>query len=117
MWGTEGMDISVLVSMARTCNKVGIFPRIAVENITKNPKWRIFETIKTTQKEYGRINHHNAENLLEIHVWRPEQIPIKHASIVPDLECQCITNPHTLKVLNLANPSSIIFLHALFCTF
>ena len=34
---------SVMVSVARTCQKVGMFPRIAVENAVKDPDWRIFK--------------------------------------------------------------------------
>ena len=40
----EGREVfSVLISVARTCYKQGIFPRVAVENIIRNPDWSIFE--------------------------------------------------------------------------
>ena len=34
---------SVLVSVARTCRKLGIFPRTAVENLIRDPDWRLFK--------------------------------------------------------------------------
>ena len=40
----EGRQVfSVMVSVARTCQKVGMFPRMAVENAVKDPDWRIFK--------------------------------------------------------------------------
>ena len=40
----EGREVfSVLVSVARTCHKRGIFPRVAVENLVRDPGWSIFE--------------------------------------------------------------------------
>ena len=40
----EGRAVfSVLVSVARTCYKRGIFPRIAVEELAKDPDWSIFK--------------------------------------------------------------------------
>ena len=34
---------SVLVSVARTCQKIGMFPRTAVERMIEDPDWRIFK--------------------------------------------------------------------------
>ena len=40
----DGMNVfAVLVSVSRTCYKQGIFPRIAVEELIKNPDWSIFK--------------------------------------------------------------------------
>ena len=40
----EGRKVfSVLVSVARTCRKLGIFPRTAVENLIRDPDWRLFK--------------------------------------------------------------------------
>ncbi len=40
----EGREVfSVLVSVARTCRKLGIFPRTAVENLVRDPDWRLFK--------------------------------------------------------------------------
>ena len=40
----EGMKVfSVLVSVARTCHKQGILPRIAVESLIRDPGWKIFK--------------------------------------------------------------------------
>ena len=40
----EGRHVfSVLVSVARTCQKMGIFPRMAVERMIEDPDWRIFK--------------------------------------------------------------------------
>ena len=39
----EGREVfSVLVSVARTCQNLGMFPRVAVEHAIKDPDWRIF---------------------------------------------------------------------------
>ena len=41
--GLEGRQASpVLVSVARTCQKLGVFPRVAVERTVMDPDWRIF---------------------------------------------------------------------------
>ncbi|MCE2499111.1 MAG: hypothetical protein J4F28_09070, partial [Nitrosopumilaceae archaeon] len=34
---------SVMVSVARTCQKMGMFPRAAVESAVRDPDWRIFK--------------------------------------------------------------------------
>ena len=40
----EGREVfSVLVSVARTCHKLGIFPRTAAENLVRDPDWRLFK--------------------------------------------------------------------------
>ena len=40
--GRGGREVfSVPVSVARTCQKMGMFPRMAVENAIKDPDWRI----------------------------------------------------------------------------
>ena len=40
----EGRQVfSVLVSVARTCQKMGMFPRMAVERMIEDPDWRIFK--------------------------------------------------------------------------
>ena len=40
----EGMQVfSVLISVARTCHKQGILPRIAVESLIKDPDWKLFK--------------------------------------------------------------------------
>ncbi|MBI1657330.1 MAG: hypothetical protein IS632_00940, partial [Thaumarchaeota archaeon] len=40
----EGREVfSVLVSVARTCRKLDIFPRTAVENLIRDPDWRLFK--------------------------------------------------------------------------
>ena len=40
----EGREVfSVLVSVARTCHKLGIFPRTAVECLIRDPDWRLFK--------------------------------------------------------------------------
>lgn len=40
----EGREVfSVLVSVARTCRKLGIFPRTAVECLIRDPDWRLFK--------------------------------------------------------------------------
>ena len=48
----EGREVfSVLISVARTCHKQGIFPRVAVENLIRNPDWSIFKPPEQVQKE------------------------------------------------------------------
>ena len=48
----EGRAVfSVLVSVARTCYKRGIFPRIAVEELAKDPDWSIFKPPEQERKE------------------------------------------------------------------
>ena len=48
----EGRDVfSVLISVARTCHKQGIFPRVAVENLIRDPDWHIFKPPEQVQKE------------------------------------------------------------------
>ena len=40
----EGREIfSVLVSVARICHKLGIFPRTVVENLVRDPDWGLFK--------------------------------------------------------------------------
>ena len=40
----EGREMfSVLVSVARTCQKMGMFPRVAMERMIGDPDWRIFK--------------------------------------------------------------------------
>ena len=40
----QGREVfSVLVSVARTCRKLGIFPRTAVECLIRDPDWRLFK--------------------------------------------------------------------------
>ncbi|MCE2508840.1 MAG: hypothetical protein J4G04_06040 [Nitrosopumilaceae archaeon] len=40
----EGREVfSVLVSVARTCRKLGIFPRTAVECLIRDPDWSLFK--------------------------------------------------------------------------
>ncbi len=47
----EGREVfSVLISVARTCHKQGIFPRQAVENIIMDPDWSIFKPPEQYQK-------------------------------------------------------------------
>ena len=47
-----GMHVfSVLISIARTCHKQGIFPRIAVENMVMNSNWSPFEPPDQCQKK------------------------------------------------------------------
>ena len=42
----EGMEVfSVLVSVARTCRKQGIFPHQAVKNLIKDSSWDIFKPL------------------------------------------------------------------------
>ena len=48
----EGREVfSVLISVARTCHKQGIFPRIAVEEMIRDPDWSIFKPPEQVQKE------------------------------------------------------------------
>ena len=48
----EGREVfSVLISVARTCHKQGIFPRIAVEELIRDPDWSIFKPPEQVQKE------------------------------------------------------------------
>ena len=48
----EGREVfSVLISVARTCHKQGIFPRVAVEELIRDPGWSIFKPPEQTQKE------------------------------------------------------------------
>ena len=48
---SDGMSVfAVLVSVSRTCYKQGIFPRIAVEKIIKNPDWSIFKSPNNEKK-------------------------------------------------------------------
>ena len=48
----EGREVfSVLISVARTCHKQGIFPRVAVENLIRDPDWHIFKPPEQAQKE------------------------------------------------------------------
>ncbi len=42
---------SVLIAVARTCHKQGIFPRIAVEELIMDPDWSIFRIPEQVQKE------------------------------------------------------------------
>ena len=47
----DGMNVfAVLVSVSRTCYKQGIFPRIAVEELIKNPDWSIFKPPNNEKK-------------------------------------------------------------------
>lgn len=40
----QGREVfSVLVPVARTCRKMGIFPRTAAERLVRDPDWRLFE--------------------------------------------------------------------------
>ncbi len=40
----EGREVfSVLVSVARMCQKMGMFPRMAVERMIEDPDWHIFK--------------------------------------------------------------------------
>ena len=48
----EGREVfSVLISVARTCHKQGIFPRVAVEELIRDPGWNIFEPPDLAQNE------------------------------------------------------------------
>ena len=48
----EGREVfSVLISVARTCHKQGIFPRVAVEELIRDPDWSIFKLPDLAQKE------------------------------------------------------------------
>ena len=48
----EGREVfSVLVSVARICHKQRIFPRVAVENLIRDPDWHIFKPPEQVQKE------------------------------------------------------------------
>ena len=48
----EGREVfSVLISVARTCHKQGIFPRVAVEDLIRDPDWSIFKPLDLAQKE------------------------------------------------------------------
>ena len=48
----EGREVfSVLVSVARTCHKRGIFPRVAVEELARDPDWSIFRPPEQERKE------------------------------------------------------------------
>ena len=48
----EGREVfSVLVSVARTCHKRGIFPRVAVEELARNSAWSIFKPPEQKRKE------------------------------------------------------------------
>ena len=48
----EGREVfSALISVARTCHKQGIFPRVAVENLIRDPDWSIFKPPEQVQKE------------------------------------------------------------------
>ena len=47
----EGREVfSVLISVARTCHKQGIFPRQVVENIIRDSGWSIFRPPDQDQK-------------------------------------------------------------------
>ena len=41
----------MLVSVARTCYKRGIFPRMAVEKLARDPGWSIFKPPEQERKE------------------------------------------------------------------
>ena len=48
----EGREVfSVLISVARTCHKQGIFPRVAVEELIRDPGWSIFKSPDLAQNE------------------------------------------------------------------
>ena len=48
----EGRAVfSVLVSVARTCYRRGIFPRMAVEELARDPDWSIFKPPEQERKE------------------------------------------------------------------
>ena len=48
----EGREVfSVLISVARTCHKQGIFPRAAVEGLIRDSDWSIFKPPNLAQKE------------------------------------------------------------------
>ena len=48
----EGREVfSVLISVARTCHKQGIFPRIAVEEMIRDSDWSIFKPPEQVQKK------------------------------------------------------------------
>ena len=47
----EGREVfSMLIQMARTCYRQGIFPRVAVEELIKDPDWSIFKPPDLAQK-------------------------------------------------------------------
>ena len=48
----DGREVfSVLISVARTCRKQEIFPRVAVEEMIRDPDWSIFKPPERTRKE------------------------------------------------------------------
>ena len=49
--GRGGREVFVHVSVARTCQKRGMFPRVAVENAIKDPDWRIFKPPDRPERE------------------------------------------------------------------
>ena len=75
----EGREVfSVLISVARTCHKQGIFPRVAVEELIRDPDWSIFKPPPPTwhkKRLPPKQSPRDAEDLLGSHVWGPESIP------------------------------------------
>ena len=52
----EGREVfSVLISVARTCHKRGIFPRVVVEKLVKDPAWSIFKPPDQERKETAML--------------------------------------------------------------
>ena len=52
----EGREVfSVLISVARTCHKRGIFPRVVVEKLVKDPAWSIFKPPDPERKETAML--------------------------------------------------------------
>ena len=47
-----GGVFSVLVSVARTCRRLGIFPRTAVENLVRDPDWRLPKLPPGQERQY-----------------------------------------------------------------
>ncbi len=48
----EGREVfSLLISVACTCHKRGIFPRVAVEELIRDPAWSIFRPPDQERKE------------------------------------------------------------------
>ena len=74
----EGREVfSVLISVARTCHKQGIFPRVAVENLIRDPDWQHIQAPRTGAKRVlpWKQSLHSVEDPPGSHVWGPESIP------------------------------------------
>ena len=76
----EGRQVfSVLISVARTCHKQGIFPQVAIEELMHDPSWRIFQLPEPKQQDctvpvIAMCQDALVRSCAYVGFWRPEHI-------------------------------------------